>query len=79
MNKSPQDQFVKFHANQAGPFTSDNNVIDVTIPGGAVYNLRDSYLQIYAEISSTDAAIGGVNGVYNGILEFANQSAHFPN
>lgn len=78
---SASDQFVKFHANQAGPYTSDNNVIDVVIPGGAVYNLRDSYLQIYAEATTAadTAPVAGRSGVYQTMLQFSTGTAHFPN
>lgn len=77
------DTFVKFHANQAGPYNSDNNVIDVTLPGGAVYNLRDSYLQVYAEITTTedpaDIPPSGTAGVYKCLAKLVNTTGHFPN
>lgn len=78
---SPSDVYVKFHANQAGPYTSDNNVVDVVLPGGAVYNLQDSYLQIYTETSTTDNPVAGRQGVYKTLLRLGanTQVTHFPN
>lgn len=77
MAMSANDQYVKFHAAQAGPFTSNNNIVDVTIPGGAAYNLRDSYLQIYSSIATTETA--GSTGVHMCQLAFNGSSQHFPN
>jgi hypothetical protein len=71
------DQYVKFYSNQAGGFTSDSNIVDVTIPGGACYSLRDSYLQIYAQMSTTEVA--GVAGVHMTQLAFDGSDQHFPN
>lgn len=80
MNTGASDQFVKFHANQAGPFNSDNNVVDVVIPGGAVYNLKDSYLQIYTTVASSDTApVGGISAVYKPVLQLGGRSTHYPN
>jgi hypothetical protein len=71
------DVWVKFHSNQAGGFTSDSNIVDVTIPGGAAYNLRDSYLQIYAQMSTTEVA--GDTGVHMTQLAFDGSDQRFPN
>lgn len=71
------DQFVKFLANQAGPFTSDANIVDVVIPGGAAYNLRESYLEVYTSMSTTEAA--GDVGVHMTQLKFIGSDNHFPN
>jgi hypothetical protein len=77
MSMSANDQYVKFQSNQAGPFTSDNNIVDVTIPGGAAYNLRDSYLQVYTSIATTETA--GSTGVHMCQLAFSGSTQNFPN
>jgi hypothetical protein len=77
MAMSASDQYVKFQANQAGNFTSDANVVEVVIPGGSAYNLRDSYLQIYTSIATTETA--GSTGVHMCQLAFNGSNQHFPN
>ncbi len=73
------DQYIKFLATNAGDLTSSQNIVDVELPGGAVYDLSDSYLQVTASVTATDAGAGTGTGVYSPELVFATSSNHFPN
>lgn len=73
------DQYVKFLASQAGGFTSSQNVVDVELPGGQMWDLNDSYLQVYATVTATDAGAGSGTGVYSPELVFSGSNLHFPN
>ena len=73
------DQYVKYLAQQAGPFTASQNVVDIELPGGSVYDLRDSYIQVTASVTSVDAGAGSGTGVYSPQLVFTSSNFHFPN
>ena len=73
------DQYVKYLAQQAGPFTAAQNVVDIELPGGSVYDLRDSYIQVTASVTSVDAGAGSGTGVYSPQLVFTSSNFHFPN
>lgn len=47
-------EYVKFVSVQGGPFTNAENIIDFVIPADA-YNLRDSFIQLFATVEGTDA------------------------
>jgi len=58
-------EYVKFVSVQGGPFNSAENIIDFVIPADA-YNLRDSFIQLYATVEGTDtnALVGPPGGIY---------------
>ena len=47
------DKYIKLQANQGGPFTAQNNLVDFDLPQG-VYNLRDSYVNLNFRITPSD-------------------------
>jgi len=59
------DTYVRFQASQAGPFTESANVVDLYLPGDACYDLADSYVSIWASMSTTDTAPASGTGVYS--------------
>lgn len=67
-------EYVKFTATQGGPFDSTQNIIDFHVPAD-VYNLRDSFIQIYTEAEGTDTDDLGVQGIYPINLVMANDAA----
>jgi len=58
-------EYVKFVSVQGGPFNSAENIIDFVIPADA-YNLRDSFIQLYATVEGTDtnALANTPGGIY---------------
>tara|TARA_R110000796_G_scaffold2298_2_gene9122 strand:- start:6453 stop:7961 length:1509 start_codon:yes stop_codon:yes gene_type:complete len=61
------DRVIKFNSYQAGDFTSNQNLVDFYIPSGAVYNLKDSYLNFNTKINvveDADSIANGGEGVY---------------
>jgi len=59
-------EYVKFVSVQGGPFNSAENIIDFVIPADA-YNLRDSFIQLYATVEGTDTNVlaGTPKGIYS--------------
>jgi hypothetical protein len=72
------EQYIKLLASQAGPFSTAQNVVDVDLPPG-VYDLSDSFIQVTARVTTTDAGAGTGTGVYSPELVFATSNLHFPN
>ena len=67
-------EYVKFVSSQGGPFNQQQNIIDFYIPAD-VYNLRDSFIQIYTEAEGTDTTDLGVQGIYPINLVCVNDTA----
>lgn len=63
----------KIESIQSGPFTDKKNLIDFHIPGGRQYDMSKSYVNLRANITSTDAAGSGTGaGVYNWCFNWSN-------
>ncbi len=63
----------KIQSIQSGSFTAKKNLIDFHIPGGKQYDMSKSYVNLRANISSTDAAGSGTGtGVYNWTFNWSN-------
>ncbi len=63
----------KIESIQSGPFTDKKNLIDFHIPGGRQYDMSKSYVNLRANITSTDAAATGTGaGVYNWAFNWSN-------
>lgn len=58
MNKT-----VLISANQAGPFSNANKMIDIQIPQGMLVDMSNSFLQLECEIELGPDAVGEVSGV----------------
>lgn len=63
----------KIQSIQSGPFTDKKNLMDFHIPGGRQYDMSKSYVNLRANITSTDAAGSGTGaGVYNWCFNWSN-------
>ena len=63
----------KIESIQSGPFTDKKNLIDFHIPGGRQYDMSRSYVNLRANITTTDAAGTGTGaGVYNWTFNWSN-------
>ncbi len=70
-NSNISENIVRIQANQVGPFTATNNIIDINIPGGQVIDMTRSYVEI--ELRSSYAHTGAqagisINGTYNPVV-----------
>ena len=70
-NSSISENIIRIQANQVGPFTSTNNIVDINIPGGQVIDMTRSYIEV--ELRSSYAHTGpqaaiSINGTYNPII-----------
>jgi len=45
-NSSISENIVRIQANQVGPFTATNNIVDINIPGGQVIDMTRSYIEV---------------------------------
>ena len=67
------DKIIKLVANQGGPFTQNQNLVDFDIPADGNYDLSDSYVNLYSTITSTEAVADQPPGaVYNCDLQIDN-------
>lgn len=69
------DMVVRFQSRQGGPFRSDeqrglNNLVDFDIPDDAVWDLDNSWVNLYATVDTTTT--GNLTGVHNVRLSFNN-------
>lgn len=59
------DKFVKINSVQGGPFTNSTNLVDFVIPSSmGVVSLRDSYINLNTQITTTETDSTGGDGVY---------------
>jgi len=70
-NSSISENIIRIQANQVGPFTSTNNIVDINIPGGQVIDMTRSYIEV--ELRSSYAHTGpqaaiSINGTYNPVI-----------
>ncbi len=67
------DRVIKLNSYQAGNFTESQNLVDFYIPSGAVYNLKDSYINLNTKINVTETAgsiAEGGKGIYSAGLQW---------
>ena len=67
------DMVVRFQSRQGGPFRSDqqpglNNLVDFDIPDDAVWDLDNSWVNLYASVDTTTT--GNLTGVHNVRLRY---------
>jgi hypothetical protein len=72
------DQYIKLVANQGGPFTASQNLVDYNIPSDGVYNLRDSYITLNVKVDVTETETATGQGVYITNLEWATSGTDHP-
>ena len=59
------DQFVKINSVQGGAFTDSQNLVDFVIPASmGVVSLKDSYINLNTQITTTETDTTGGDGVY---------------
>ena len=71
------DRVIKLNSYQAGNFTESQNLVDFYIPSGAVYNLKDSYINLNTKINVTETAVSkaeGGKGIYSAGLQWLDNS-----
>lgn len=73
-------QYVKYPSRQAGPFTSNQNLMDFELPdSSACYDLSKSFINIMCNVDVVDAAGAQVAGVQNVVPKFGNSLYAFNN
>ena len=70
-NSNISENIVRIQANQVGPFTATNNIVDINIPGGQVIDMTRSYVEVELRSSyvhtGANSAIS-INGTYNPVV-----------
>lgn len=61
------DQVTRLQALSGGPFTANNNRMDFDIPEDGVYDLSQSWFNLYINVDTTETA--GKTGVHNIIMD----------
>ncbi len=59
------DKFIKINSVQGGSFTNTSNLVDFVIPSNmGVVSLKDSYINLNTQITTTETDTTGGDGVY---------------
>jgi len=70
------DKFVKINSVQGGSFTNTSNLVDFVIPSSmGVVSLKDSYINLNTQITTTETDTTGGDGVYAVGVEWVYQGA----
>ena len=72
-NSSISENIIRIQANQVGPFTATNNIVDINIPGDQVIDMTKSYVEVelratYDHSASAQAAISA-GGTFNPVVQ----------
>jgi len=73
------DQFIRLQATQAGPFNESQSVVDIYLPGDGVYDLHDSFVSVYASMTTTETNAARGTGVYSTALKLNGTTNHIQN
>ncbi len=77
------NKIVKLNSLQSGAFSSTKNLLDFDLPSGRQYDLRNSYVNLVASMSQTDANAASGAGIYNYDIRWSqggvNHSLPLPN
>lgn len=74
------NRFVKIPSREGGKFTQLNNRINFDLEAGSVYDLSQSYLNLYSRVDTTDAVgkEAGGEGIYNFKIGHADEIRYAP-
>ncbi len=76
------DKFIKLSAQEGGPFSATNNIVNFVIPAGQVYDLRDSFVtfRVSATTSQENALQTRIgDAVYQLGVKLTGSNGHFAN
>lgn len=76
------DKYIKLSAQEGGPFSATNNIVNFVIPAGQVYDLRDSFVtfRVSADTSQENALQARIgDAVYQLGVRLINSTGHFAN